>query len=110
MLIRDRFNKANENAMEMGFNPEYPYIWMKESHSDQERFNMWNNLFPSMEYRVFMSTLQLGGESITLTAARHVIFLDRSWSPKDNAQGIGRIRRPGQEGQPVVININARIQ
>jgi hypothetical protein len=22
-------------------------------------------------------------------------------------QGIGRIRRPGQEGQPVVININA---
>lgn len=108
MLIQDRFNKANENAMEMGFNPEYPYIWMKESHSDQERFNMWNNLFASMEYRVFMSTLQLGGESITLTPARHVIFLDRSWSPKDNSQGIGRIRRPGQEGQPVVININAR--
>src|SRR6266576_999761 len=108
MLIRDRFNKANENAMEMGFNPEYPYIWMKESHSDQERFNMWNNLFASLEYRVFMSTLQLGGESITLTPAKHVIFLDRSWSPKDNSQGIGRIRRPGQEGQPVVININAR--
>jgi SNF2 family DNA or RNA helicase len=70
---------------------------------------MWKpgGLFPSLEYRVFMSTLQLGGESISLTAARHVIFIDRSWSPKDNAQGIGRIRRPGQEGQPIVININA---
>jgi len=55
-----------------------------------------------------MSTLQLGSESINLTPARHVIFLDRSWSPKDNSQGIGRIRRPGQKGQPVVININAR--
>lgn len=61
-----------------------------------------------MEYRVFMSTLQLGGESINLSPARHVVFLDRSWSPKDNAQGIGRIRRPGQTRQPVVIHINAK--
>lgn len=61
-----------------------------------------------MKYRVFMSTLQLGGESINLTPARHVVFLDRSWSPKDNSQGIGRVRRPGQEGEPVVININGK--
>lgn len=54
-----------------------------------------------------MSTLQLGSESINLTSARHIIFLDRSWSPKDNSQGIGRVRRPGQEGQPIVINIEA---
>jgi SNF2 family DNA or RNA helicase len=55
-----------------------------------------------------MSTLQLGGESINLSPARHVVFLDRSYSPKDNAQGIGRIRRPGQKRQPVVIHINAK--
>jgi SNF2 family DNA or RNA helicase len=75
--------------------------------SDVERYRKWHDEFPKLEHRVFMSTLQLGGESINLTPARHVIFLDRSWSPKDNAQGIGRIRRPGQEGQPVVIHINA---
>jgi SNF2 family DNA or RNA helicase len=107
-LLQARFEKANSNAMEMGFDPEYPYIWLKESDKDDVRYNKWANLFPSMEYRVFMSTLQVGGESINLTPARHVVFLDRSWSPKDNAQGIGRIRRPGQEGQPIVYNINAR--
>jgi len=107
-LLQARFDKANNNAMEMGFEPEYPYIWLKASDPDDVRYNKWANLFPSMEYRVFMSTLQVGGESINLTPARHVVFLDRSWSPKDNAQGIGRVRRPGQEGQPIVININAR--
>lgn len=107
-LLQARFDRANSNAMEMGFDPEYPYIWLKESDSDDVRYNKWANLFPSMEYRVFMSTLQVGGESINLTPARHVVFLDRSWSPKDNMQGIGRVRRPGQEGQPIVININAR--
>lgn len=108
MLLQARFDKANRNALEMGFPPEYPYLWLKESDNDQVRYNKWHDLFPTLEYRVFMATVQLGGESINLTPARHAIFLDRSWSPKDNSQGIGRIRRPGQEGQPIVININAK--
>lgn len=113
-LLAERFALANKNAMEMGFPPEYPHLWMKASHSDKERYDMWSKFDASvtpledLEHRIFMSTLQLGGESISLTAARHIIFLDRSWSPKDNMQGVGRIRRPGQEGQPIVININAR--
>jgi SNF2 family DNA or RNA helicase len=85
-----------------------PYLHLHQSDNDQERYRKWAEEFPSMKYRVFMSTLQLGGESINLTPARHVVFLDRSWSPKDNSQGIGRLRRPGQEGQPVVININGK--
>lgn len=107
-LLSRRFEKANRNALEMGLDPEFPYIWMKDSDSDEQRYNKWHDLFPTMQYRVFMSTLQLGGESINLTPARHVVFLDRSWSPKDNLQGVGRIRRPGQTGEPVVININAK--
>jgi SNF2 family DNA or RNA helicase len=107
-LLQKRFEKANSNCAEMGLPPEFPYIWLKASDDDESRYNKWHDLFPTMQYKVFMSTVQLGGESINLTPARHVIFLDRSWSPKDNTQGIGRIRRPGQEGQPVVININAR--
>ena len=54
-----------------------------------------------------MSTLQLGGESINLTPATYCIFLDRSWSPKDNMQGVGRVYRPGQEHAVEVIHINA---
>jgi SNF2 family DNA or RNA helicase len=85
-----------------------PYIWMKESDNETVRYHKWFETFPKKQHMVFMSTLQLGSESINLTSARHIVFLDRSWSPKDNAQGIGRVRRPGQEGQPVVINIEAR--
>lgn len=107
-LLETRFNKANQACAEMGLPYEYPYLWMKESDSDETRYDKWYNLFPTLEYRIFMSTVQLGGEAISLTAARHLIFLDRSWSPKDNSQAIGRIRRPGQEGQPVIMNVSAR--
>jgi SNF2 family DNA or RNA helicase len=108
-LLKARLNKHNTFITENGFHDDmlYKYIHLDVKDSDVERYRKWHDEFPKLEHRVFMSTLQLGGESINLTPARHVIFLDRSWSPKDNAQGIGRIRRPGQEGQPVVIHINA---
>lgn len=96
-LLERRFEKAGIS-----------YIHMKQKDNDQERLKKWAFEFPKLQHQVFMSTLQLGSESINLTPARHVIFLDRSWSPAHNSQGIGRIRRPGQKGQPVVININAR--
>ena len=84
------------------------FIHMDAGDNEEERYKKWHDEFPKKEHQVFMSTVQLGGESINLTSARHVVFLDRSWSPKDNNQAIGRIRRPGQEGQPVVINIEAK--
>jgi SNF2 family DNA or RNA helicase len=86
---------------------QIPFIWMKQSDNEKVRYEKWFEQWPKKQHQVFMSTLQLGSESINLSSARHVVFLDRSWSPKDNSQGIGRIRRPGQEGQPVVINIEA---
>ena len=55
-----------------------------------------------------MATLMLGSESINLTPASTAIFLDRSWSPKDNEQGVARIDRPGQTDVPQIIHINAR--
>lgn len=57
---------------------------------------------------MFLSTLALGGESINLSCAQYLIFLDRSWSPRDMMQGIGRVYRPGQEGAVEVIYINAK--
>jgi SNF2 family DNA or RNA helicase len=109
-LLKARLDKHNEACVNMGMHEDMymKYIHLEQSDNDQERMRKWRDEFPKLKHRVFMSTLQLGGESINLSVARHVIFLDRSWSPKDNSQGIGRIRRPGQEGQPIVINIEAK--
>lgn len=108
-LLKARLDKHNEAAYDMGLDDmAYKYIHLDVGDSDLERYRKWHDEFPKLEHRIFMSTLQLGGESINLTPARHIVFLDRSWSPKDNAQGIGRVRRPGQKNQPIVIHINAR--
>lgn len=95
-LAKARFDKAGVS-----------YIHMEQRDNEIVRDQKWRIEFPKKEHQVFICTLQLGSESINLTPAEYCVFLDRSWSPKDNNQGVGRIRRPGQEGQPVVININA---
>lgn len=107
-LLSKRILTANEKATEHGLQQPYPTIWLKAEDRDDLRYRKWAVEFPKLEHRIFMSTLQLGSESINLTPAQYCIFLDRSWSPLHNMQGVGRIRRPGQTGEPVVININAR--
>jgi SNF2 family DNA or RNA helicase len=84
------------------------YIEMKQSDNDRTRYEKWAIEFPKKEHQVFICTLQLGSESISLTSATTCIFLDRSWSPKDNSQGESRVWRPGQESVANMIYINAR--
>lgn len=84
------------------------YLHMQVHHDDHERYEMWHDIFPKGEHRVFMSTLSLGGESINLTSAKYLVFLDRSWSPKDMKQAVGRIYRPGQDKVPEIIYIDAQ--
>lgn len=97
------------NLLESRFeDAEIPYLHMTANMSEAKRYNMWHDLFPKKQHRVFMSTLALGGESINLASANYLIFLDRSWSPKDMTQAIGRVYRPGQTGVPEIIYINAR--
>lgn len=83
------------------------YIHMKQSDNDRVRYEKWNLTFPKQEHQVFICTLQLGSESISLTSATTCIFLDRSWSPLHNEQGVSRVWRPGQESVANVIHINA---
>ena len=85
------------------------FCHMKQQHSEAQRYKMWHDDFVR-KYgpQVFLSTLALGGESINLSAAKYMIFLDRSWSPKDMLQAIGRIHRPGQTGAAEIIYINAK--
>lgn len=84
------------------------YLHMQQKHSDVERYEIWKIKFPQPQYKVFLSTLALGGESINLTPAKYLIFLDRSWSPKDMLQAVGRLYRPGQKQVPEIIYIDAK--
>lgn len=87
---------------------EIPYIEMKAGDNDRQRYEKWAIEFPKQNHQVFICTLQLGSESISLTSASTCIFLDRSWSPKDNEQGVSRVWRPGQESVANIIHINAK--
>lgn len=95
-LLKVRFDKA-----------DIPYIHMEQKDSEQTRFEKWHEQFPLKEHQVFLSTIDLGGESINLSPAQYCIFLDRSWSPAKNLQAVGRIYRPGQTQAAEVIYINA---
>jgi len=85
-----------------------PYIHMEQKDSEQTRFEKWKIQWPKKEEQLFLSTIDLGGESINLSSAQYCIFLDRSWSPAKNLQAVGRIYRPGQKNQAEIIYINAK--
>jgi SNF2 family DNA or RNA helicase len=61
--------------------------------------------FQAGKLRVMLATLGAGGEGITLTASRHPVFLQRSFSMVKNAQAEDRTWRKGQdrEVQPIYI-------
>lgn len=59
---------------------------------------------PSIQ--VIIGTMQVMGESITLTAASNVILMDRWWSPAVNSQAEDRLHRISQKsGVQVIIPI-----
>ena len=85
-----------------------PYLHLKAEMNEKERYQTWHDKWWTKEHQVFLSSLQLGAESINLSCAERAVFLDRSWSPKDNMQAVGRIYRPGQTGQAQIIHIDAK--
>jgi len=52
--------------------------------------------------KVFLATIQVGGQGLTLTAASIAIFLDKAWVPAINTQAQDRLHRIGQK-LPVTI-------
>jgi SNF2 family DNA or RNA helicase len=64
--------------------------------------------FQKGNIQVFVSTIATGGESITLTAASHEIFLDRTWKPVANMQAEDRAYRVGQKSAVQITDIMAR--
>lgn len=59
--------------------------------------------FQERRVRVVLCTIAAAGEGLTLTAARHAVFLQRSWSMKDNAQAEDRLHRPGAEVHESIV-------
>lgn len=53
--------------------------------------------FMAGRLQVLLLTLGAGSEGLTLTRARHLVFLQRSWSLVENRQAEDRIHRPGAE-------------
>lgn len=53
------------------------------------------------ECRVFIGQLNVAGTGHTLHAAHHVGFVEFSWVPGENEQGVERVRRIGQTAQQV---------
>lgn len=100
-----RFAEAEKNAED---GTRWRYLRLLQTQNEEQRYKLWHDIWPMKQHGIFLTTLQLGSESINLSSAQHAIFLDRSWSPKDNMQAVARIFRPGQTGIPNIININAR--
>lgn len=84
-----------------------PYLHLRSEMNEAQRYEMWHDTWPTKQHRVFLCTLAVGSESINLTSAHRAIFLDQSWSPKDNTQAVGRVYRPGQTEVAQIINIHA---
>jgi len=55
------------------------------------------------EVKVFLGTIQSGGEGITLTASNTVVLMDRWWNEPTNQQAIDRTHRIGQKNAVEVI-------
>jgi SNF2 family DNA or RNA helicase len=98
-MLEKRLDKAGVN-----------WIRLLQQDSDQERYRKWST-FPEKKHQVFLSTIKLGGESIDLTSAQYVAFIDQDWAPANNDQAIARVWRPGydaNQGAPIVIRFFAK--
>jgi SNF2 family DNA or RNA helicase len=68
---------------------------------------MYEDRFQSGEIDVLVGTLAAMRESLTLTAADTVIFIERSWVPAHNEQAEDRCYRNGQKNAVTVLILQA---
>lgn len=83
-------------AAERLTNAQIPFRLIVGGQTEADR-TMAIDDFQSGKVRVILATIAAGGEGITLTRARHLCFLQRSWSMLMNRQAEDRVHRIGSE-------------
>jgi SNF2 family DNA or RNA helicase len=107
VVVFSNFNDPLKMLEERLKRAKIPYLRLLPKMNDMQRMELWKDVWPTKQHRVFLTTIRLGGESINLTSANRAVFLDQDWSPAANNQAIGRIYRPGQTEVAQIIYIRA---
>lgn len=74
-----------------------PIPFLSGMSSAKERARMVESFQDPDGPPIFLASLRAGGTGLTLTAANHVVHLDRWWNPAVEDQATDRVHRIGQE-------------
>jgi superfamily II DNA or RNA helicase len=83
-------------TLEEAFDDREP-AWLTGSSSDKQRKQAVQRFQSDPDCQLFLGQINAAGQAITLTAARHVVFLDLVWNPSVMRQAMDRVHRRGQE-------------
>ncbi|URM99773.1 DEAD/DEAH box helicase [Actinomadura madurae] len=75
---------------------ERPVLWLHGGTSKQQRDDLVQRFQEDDEPSVFLLSLKAAGTGLTLTAANHVVHVDRWWNPAVEDQATDRAFRIGQ--------------
>ncbi|MFD0904953.1 SNF2-related protein [Actinomadura sediminis] len=75
---------------------ERPVLWLHGGTSKQARDDLVRHFQDDPEPAVFLLSLKAAGTGLTLTAANHVVHVDRWWNPAVEDQATDRAFRIGQ--------------
>ncbi|WUH97026.1 DEAD/DEAH box helicase [Spirillospora sp. NBC_00431] len=75
---------------------ERPVLWLHGGTSKQARDDLVQRFQDDTEPAIFLLSLKAAGTGLTLTAANHVVHVDRWWNPAVEDQATDRAFRIGQ--------------
>src|SRR5207247_459453 len=73
-----------------------PVLWLHGGTSKQQRDDLVQRFQTGTEPSIFLLSLKAAGTGLTLTAANHVVHVDRWWNPAVEDQATDRAFRIGQ--------------
>ncbi|HSA50083.1 MAG TPA: C-terminal helicase domain-containing protein, partial [Yinghuangia sp.] len=82
---------------------ERPVLWLHGGTSRRRRDELVRCFQEDAEPAVFLLSLKAAGTGLTLTAANHVVHVDRWWNPAVEDQATDRAYRIGQT-RPVQVH------
>jgi len=82
---------------------QYKRIAAIGGKSGKKRQNEVNKFQSNDKCRLFIGTIRADKESITLTAARSVLFIELGWTPSEHNQAEDRVNRIGQKYNKVNV-------